>query len=193
MNVLVIPESFQNDQFILKPLFKRLFTAIGRGNVRVRVCQDPLLGGVGEALKIARIREVVKQHRGMTDLFILCVDRDGVAGRRAKLDRIEAKFGNGHSFLAENAWEEIETWTLAGLRLPRNWNWAEVRTEVHVKERFFEVLVRERGVVDGPGGGRKALGEEAANNVRRIRNIRQKCPEDFDALARRIEAATRAA
>ena len=190
MNVLVIPESFQNDQFILKPLFKRLFTAIGRRNARVRVCQDPLLGGVGEALKIARIREVVKQHSGMTDLFILCVDRDGVVARRGRLDRIEAKFGNDRTFLAENAWEEIETWTLAGLRLPRNWNWANVRAEVHVKERYFDVLARERGVADGPGGGRKALGEEAASNVRRIRAIRQKCPEDFDALARRIEAAT---
>ena len=189
MNVLVIPESFQNDQFILKPLFKRLFTAIGRRNARVRVCQDPLLGGVGEALKIARIREVVKQHSGMTDLFILCVDRDGVVARRGRLDRIEAKFGNGRTFLAENAWEEIETWALAGLNLPRNWNWADVRAEVRVKERYFEVLARDRGFADGPGGGRKALGEEAAGNVRRIRAIRQKCPEDFDALARRIEAA----
>ena len=74
------------------------------------------------------------------------------------------------------------------LRLPRNWNWADVRAEVHVKERYFDVLARERGVADGPGGGRRALGEEATSNARRIRNIRQKCPEDFDALARQIEA-----
>ena len=188
MNVLIIPEDFRNDQFLLEPLFKRLFVNLGRRNVRVQICRDPLLGGVGEALKIARIREVVKQHSGMTDLFILCVDRDGVVGRRVRLDWIEAKFGNGCTFLAENAWEEIETWTLAGLRLPRDWNWVDVRAEVHVKERYFNVLARDRGVADGPGGGRKALGEEAAGNVRRIRTIRQKCPEDFDALARRIEA-----
>ena len=185
MNVLVIPEDFRKDQYLLGPLFKRLFTAIGRPSTKVQVCRDPLLGGVGDALKIARIREVVRQHRGMTDLFILCVDRDGNRGRRDRLDRIEAKFGNGYSFLAENAWEEIETWTLAGLRLPRNWNWADVRAEVHVKETYFEPLARERGVADGPGGGRKALGEQAA---RRIGAIRQKCPEDFDSLARRIEA-----
>ena len=36
-----------------------------------------------------------------------------------------------------------------------------------------------------PGGGRRPLGEEAA---RRIDAIRRKCPEDFDALARRLEA-----
>ncbi|MDD9992990.1 MAG: hypothetical protein OXP75_14430 [Rhodospirillales bacterium] len=189
MNVLIIPEDFRKDQYLLEPLFKRLFHAIGRGSAKVRVCRDPLLGGVGEALKIARIREVVRQHRGMTDLFILCVDRDGVQGRRGRLNQIEAKFGNGCAFLAENAWEEIETWTLAGLRLPRNWNWADVRAEVHVKERYFNVLAEERGLADGPGSGRKALGEEAASNVRRIRAIRQKCPEDFDNLAQRIEAA----
>ena len=188
MNVLVIPEDFRKDQYLLKPLFKRFFTAIGKGSAKVQVCRDPLLGGVGEALKIARIREVVKQHRGMTDLFILCVDRDGLQSRRTRLNQIEAKFGNSCAFLAENAWEEIETWTLAGLRLPGNWNWADVRAEVHVKERYFDVLAEERGVADGPGGGRKALGEEAANSVRRIRAIRQRCPDDFDALAQRIEA-----
>ena len=191
MNVLVIPEDFRKDQYLLEPLFKRLFVSLGKKSVRVRVCRDPLLGGIGEALKFARIQEVIRQHSGMTDLFILCVDRDGVQGRRSRLDRIEAKFGNDRAFLAENAWEEIETWTLAGLKLPRDWNWVDVRAEVHVKERYFDVLARDRGVADGPGGGRKVLGEKAAGNVRRIRTIRQKCPEDFDALARRIEAATR--
>ena len=185
MNVLLIPEDFRKDQYLLEPLFKRLFLEIGKGKAKVRVCRDPLLGGVEEALKFSRIREVIRQHSGMTDLFILCVDRDGKQGRRTRLNQIEARFGSSHSLLAENAWEEIETWTLAGLRLLRNWNWADVRAEVHVKERYFEALARERGVADGPGGGRKALGEEAA---RRIPAIRQKCPEDFDALARRIEA-----
>ena len=187
MNVLVIPEDFRNDQYLLKPLFTRLFARIGRWRVRVKVCRDPLLGGVDEALKFERLQEVVDQHGGMTDIFILCVDRDGNQGRRARLDRIEAEFGNDRTFLAENAWEEVETWVLAGLELPGDWRWADVRGEVHVKERFFDVLAEERGVADGPGGGRKALGDEAARN---IPAIRQKCPEDFDALARRLEATT---
>ena len=120
----------------------------------------------------------------MTDVFILCVDRDGVMGRRQRLNQIEDLFGIRRTFLAENAWEEIETWALAGLDLPKEWNWADVRAEIHVKERYFDVLAEQRGVADGPGGGRKALGEEAA---RRIPGIRQKCAEDFDSLARRIE------
>ena len=186
MRVLVIPEDFRNDQYLLKPLFERLFRSIGKARARVRVCQDPLLGGVDEALKSERIREIVDQHAGMTDIFILCIDRDGNRGRRTRLDQIEAEFGNSRTFLAENAWEEIETWALAGLDLPKAWRWAEVRAEVHVKERYFDVLADERGVADGPDRGRKALGDEAARN---IPAIRRKCPEDFDALARRLEAA----
>jgi len=186
MNILIIPEDFRKDQYILKPLFTRLFRSIGKPRVRVEICRDPLLGGVGEALKSERIEEVVRKHEGMTDIFILCVDRDGNEGRRQRLDQIEGEFGATRVFLAENAWEEIETWVLAGLDLPADWNWRTVRSEVHVKEIYFESLATQRDLSDAPGGGRKPLGEEAS---RRIDAIRQKCPEDFDALARRLEAA----
>ena len=50
---------------------------------------------------------------------------------------------------------------------------------------YFHILARERGVADGLGGGREVLGEEAA---RHISAIRSKCPEDFDALAKRLTA-----
>ena len=185
MRVLVVPEDFRHDQYILKPLFIRLFAHLGRPKARVRVCQDPLLGGVHEALKSERIQEVVDQHEGMTDIFILCVDRDGEDGRQQRLQQIELEFGPSRIFLCENAWQEIETWALAGLDLPNGWNWARIRAEIHVKENYFEPLAKDRGITDGPGGGRKALGEEAA---RRIPAIRSKCPEDFDRLAHRLGA-----
>ena len=187
MNVLIIPEDFRNDQYILNPLFSRLFRDLGAAAARVRVCQNPLLGGVSEALKSERLREIADMYGGMVDVFILCVDRDGVVGRRQRLDEVEAEFGGARAFafFAENAWEELETWLLAGLVLPSNWRWADVRAEVDVKERFYERLASERGVSDGPGYGRKELGEEAARN---LNAIRQKCPEDFDELARRIES-----
>lgn len=186
MKVLVIPEDFRNDQYILKPLFDRLFAEMGLQRAKVTVCRNPLLGGVGEALKSERIQEIVDRYKAMTDLFILCVDRDGSRGRRQRLDQIEGEFGNGITFLAENAWEEIETWLLAGLDLPRDWRWAEVRKEVDVKERYFDELARQLGVADGPGRGRKALAAKAA---RKMPVIRQKCREDFDALANRLPAA----
>ena len=183
MKVLVIPEDFRNDQYILKPLLKGLFEDVGKGNARIEICMNPLLGGVVEALKSARIREIVEEYP-LVDIFILCVDRDGDAGRRQRLDQIEKEFGNGRIFLAENAWEEIETWALAGLDLPAEWRWREVRAEVDVKETYFDVLARERSFADEPGRGRRTLGKKAA---RRIDAIRRKCPEDFGELARRIE------
>lgn len=185
MNILIIPEDFRKDQYILKPLFERLFVSFGKRRAKVRVCQDPLLGGVAEALKPERISEIVARYEGMTQIFVLCVDRDGSEGRRRRLDRLEKGFGDGRVFVAENAWEELETWVLAGIDLPKDWRWADVRAEIHVKERYFDVLARDRGVADGPGGGRKALGEEAAH---RISRIRRKCVEDFDRLSRRLEA-----
>lgn len=183
MKVLLIPEDFTYDQHILLPLFSRLFRDIRKRNAKIRVCRDPNLGGVEEALKIERLREIVNSYP-MMDLFILCVDRDGKEGRRTRLDQIQIEFGA--NFLAENAWEEIETWVLAGLHLPKKWKWGVVRAEVRVKETYFEPLARERGVSDSPDGGRGVLAREA---VRSIAAIRKKCPDDFGALARRIEAA----
>ena len=91
--------------------------------------------------------------------------------------------GAATEFLAANAWEEIETWVLAGVDLPNEWTWTNVRAEIHVKEVYFEPLAAQRGLSDSPGGGRKPLAEEAA---RRIGAIRQKCPEDFNHLAKRL-------
>ena len=190
MKVLVIPEDFRKDQYLLRPLFSRLFRTIGRRHVQMEICRAPLLGGVDEALKSGRIADVMHRHGGMADLVVLCVDRDGRLGRQVRLREMEREFGAARRvFLAENAWEELETWVLAGLTLPSGWRWADVRAEVQVKERYFDPLVRQRGISDTPGEGRRLLGIEAA---RRIGAIRQKCPEDFDSLARRLEAAVRA-
>lgn len=187
MRVLVIPEDFRKDQYLLKPLFSRLFQTIGKGRVQVEICRAPLLGGVDEALKSNRIAEVMSRHGGMAHIVVLCVDRDGNLGRHLRLRQMERQFATSRRpFLAENAWEELETWVLAGLTLPHGWRWADVRAEVQVKERYFDPVVRLRGVSDTPGNGRQLLGLEAA---RRIGAIRQKCREDFDSLARRLEVA----
>lgn len=184
MKILIIPEDFRKDQFILKPIFDRLFQMLNWPNARVRVCVAPLLQGVSEALKHERIQEIIERYP-MVDQFILCVDRDGVAGRQMQLNRLESAFSASTRFLAVNAWEELETWVLAGLDLPSAWSWSAVRNEISVKERYFEPLARQKGVADGPGGGRKALAEQASH---KIAAIRQKCVEDFDDLAVRLIA-----
>ena len=186
MTVLIVPEDFRKDQFILKPLLSRLLASLGKPHATVRVCQSPLLGGVGEALKSSRVAEIVERYGGRVQVILLCIDRDGDTGRRQRLDQLQEEFGE--RFLGTAAWEEIETWALAGLELPADWKWADVRADVHVKERYFDELAKQRGIDGGPDGGRSVLGEEAA---RRIAAIRQKCPDDFDALARRLEAIVR--
>ena len=185
MNVLIVPEDFVKDQYILKPIFERLFGSLRVPNANITVCQDPRFRGVDQATDTQSISEVVDRYRGMIRVLILCVDRDCEEGRRESLDRLEEKFGDGLVFLAENAWQELETWVLAGLNLPSDWRWADVRAEREVKEVYFDVLARDRNVVDRLSGGRDLLAREAA---RRIGTIRQKCPE-FDDLARRLESA----
>ena len=196
MTVLIVPENFSQDQFILKPIFSRLLASMGKPRAKVLVCRDPLLGGVDEALKVERIAGIVDRYGGRARTIILCVDRDGKPGRRLRLDNMEreidlrfrTRFGGGLHFLATDAWEEIEAWVLAGLDLPRDRRWTVVRAEVHVKERYFDRLVELRGLKREHGGGRGQLARMAA---RRIAAIRRKCPEDFDALARRLEAIVR--
>ncbi|MXZ22097.1 MAG: hypothetical protein F4Y84_16090 [Caldilineaceae bacterium SB0665_bin_25] len=183
MRVLIIPEDFEKDQHLLKPIFERLFQAIGKPRARVRVCQNPRLRGIDQALNAERMLEIVERYRGMTDIFILCVDRDGEVGRRQRLDQLELLCSAATEFLAASAWEEIETWVLAGLNLPNEWRWSDVRAEIQVKEMYFEPLADQRGLSDSPGGGRRPLAAEAA---RRLDTIRQKCPEDFDHLAQRL-------
>jgi hypothetical protein len=187
MNVLIIPEDFRNDQFILQPLMKAMMANVGAPQAQIRVCQDPLLGGISEALKLANLAAIVQRYRGMVDLFILCVDRDGNERRRARLDELERQIrvtlGADRAFLAEHAWQEIEVWVLAGHDIPTEWVWADVRQEPNPKERYFEPFARSRKVSDGPGGGRKALAETAAHRFERICQL---CREDLAALRDRV-------
>lgn len=185
MRLLIIPEDFRNDQYILLPLFQRLLSDLNKPRAKIEICKDPLLGGYVEALKTARLEEIVERYQGMVDVFVLCVDRDANANRKNRLDEIERHFEGRVVFFAENAWQELEAWVLAGLQLPANWVWADIRAHRDVKEAYFAPYAKARGVSDGPGGGRKALAKEASASVGAIR---LKCREDFDCLARRIEA-----
>ncbi len=98
MTVLVIPEDFRKDQYILKPIFSRLLREVGKPRARIRICQDPLLGGVGEATKSERIQEIIQRYRAMVRIFVLCIDRDGDPGRRKRLNQLEQEFGNDRVF-----------------------------------------------------------------------------------------------
>lgn len=186
MNVLVIPEDFRKDQYMLKPIVAAMLDWIGV-TARVEVCQDPLLGGVTETLKWERIREIIEQYSWKVKLFLLCVDRDGDANRRTALDNLEQKASYvlpaDRRFFAENAWQEIEVWVLAGHDLPNEWSWEAIRAERDVKEAYYQPFAKSQGVFNSPGEGRRKLAEEAE---RRYRRVRQLCPEDVEALEERI-------
>ncbi|NEQ73407.1 MAG: hypothetical protein F6K23_10195 [Okeania sp. SIO2C9] len=190
MNVLVIPEDFRKDQYMLKPIITAMIKAVKKrsGSIKVRICQNPLLGGISEALKWENIETIINQYP-MVDLFLLCVDRDGKEGHKVALDKIEKQateiLGDRQLFLAENAWQEIEVWVLAGLKdLPREYNWQEIRQEINPKEIYFLPLLQQKKLLDSVGEGRKELAKEAAQQYDRIRQL---CSEDIGNLESRIK------
>jgi hypothetical protein len=179
MNVLVIPEDFRNDQYVLQPVIRALFQHLGRPNAKIKVCTDPLMGGLSQALNRQRLQEILERY-GMIDLFLLCVDRDGQVGRAAELEQREI-WMQPHlnpvrqQFLGTSAWQEIEVWALAGFSdFPQNWSWPEIRQEPNPKEVYFEKYAAQRGKSLELGAGRKSLGAEAARKYDRIRQL---CPE----------------
>ncbi len=188
MKVLLIAEDFRKDRYILEPVLKKLIAAAGL-NAKVTVCIDPFLGGTGEALKWDRISEIIEMYP-MVDLFVLVIDRDGKDGRRASLDHLETKArarlaSDSRWFVAENAWQEVEVWALAGIdkKWIKEWEWNAIRNEVDPKEVYFEKVAQQRGLLNEPGQGRTTLGREAAQNYPRIRTL---CPEDVAKLEQRI-------
>jgi hypothetical protein len=187
MRVLLIPEDFRNDQYMLTPIFKQLYATLGWARANVRTCSDPLLGGVEEALKHERLSEVFERYDGMIDHYILCVDRDGNQNRGQRLADLEARCAvNGRKFFTVAAIEEIEVWVLAGCDLPSDWRWQEIRAESHPKERYFQVLAKQESLTSAPGQGRKALGERAAKNIGRIVQL---CGEELTPLMEKIRKA----
>ena len=190
MNVLIIPEDFRKDQYIVAPIIRKMFAEIGKPNANVRVCLDPLMGGISEATKWERIQEVIDMYP-MVQVFLLIVDRDGIETRRLTLDRLEKNAAEhlgttGRRLIAENAWQEIEVWAIAGQTLPKDWKWAEIRQHRDPKETYFEPLAIARKLTNEPGEGRTTLGREAAANYARVRTL---CQEDVQRLEDRLKAA----
>jgi len=176
VNVLVVPEDFRKDQFILKPIVRALLAEVGCAKAKVEVCKDPLIGGITEALKWQVIEPILARYRWYVDLFLLCVDRDCSEGRVGALrgleEKAQAMLGTGRFFLAENAWQELEVWILAGHdKLPKDWKWNEICAERDPKERYYLPFAKLSGCMDHPAEGRGTLANEAARTYKRIRKL----------------------
>ena len=186
-NVLVIPEDFTKDEHILKPVVEHILEDCGR-KAQVQVCRDPNFQGVQAALSLDGLREVIARYP-MVHLFVLFVDRDGKPGRKMRTDEIERAFSaelepQARRFLAEVAWQEVEVFILAGVTLPSDWKWNEIRSDANVKDTFFKKLVALKGTAKYPHEGRKKLMAESIGNWRRIKS---RCPEDIVALIKRTQ------
>jgi len=192
MNVLIIPEDPRYDRHILKPIVRAMMDRLGKPNATIEFPKGTL-GGTGSALDWESIESIIDQNEYLIDLFLLCVDRDGEAGRRDALNHLEKRarekltsdgFGK-ICFLAVAAHQEIEVWALGGLDdlpTPTDYQWDDVRQTPDSKERYFVPHAEKRGVSERAFGGRKTLGEESASNYDALR---QKCPE-LEALEQRI-------
>lgn len=189
MRVLIVTEDHTRDRYLLEPIVQAMFAEIGKPHAVIRTCTKPRLRGISQALDRDRIGDILRQYRGMVDLFLLCVDRDGIESRRHTLDQLEAfaatELPAKCTLIGENAWQEIEVWALAGLDLPKEWNWQDVRGERDPKERYFQPIAASRRLLDEPGAGRRTLGQEAA---RRYGRIRQLCPEDVQKFEQHVRA-----
>lgn len=191
LNVLILAEDITHDQHIVRPIIGGILAALGETRANVLPCLDPRFQGFSQATDPEALHQVYADYRGMVDCFVLCVDRDGQEGREDVLaKREEEAREKGTVLFSIAAYQEIETWALAGCSdfRPADFSyasWSEVRTDPDVKERGFEPFARRRNVITGVGGGRKTLGLEAGRAY--ATRVRRKCNE-LAALEARLRA-----
>lgn len=182
LNVLIIAEDYRNDQYILKPIVGSMLESVGKPHANVRVCRDPMIGGVEDALDPDTIEDVISTNP-LFDLYLLLVDRDADPNRHERLEEAEdtadAHTRPTQAFLGGQAHQEVEVWLLAGQNdLPNEWNWSAVRADPQPKERYYEPYVEQKTLTNSPGGGRKPLGQTAGVNY--AARVRPLCDEVQD-------------
>lgn len=186
--VLVIPEDFTKDEHVLKPVVEKILAEVGKPKASVEVCRNPNFGGIGEALKLDRLRKDVIDRYPMVDLFVLLVDRDGDAGRENSVANLETQLTaelahREGKFLAALAWQEVEVLVLAGHELPGDWTWSQIRADADVKNHAFQDLVTAKNTRQLPHEGRKKLMAEGIKNWNRMTS---RCPEDIGRLMQKL-------
>lgn len=182
-NVIVIPEDC-SDMDMLKPIISAMITNLGSPRAKIQVYKPAVFKGISQVLQLKNINKIVDRYETEADLILLCVDRDADPDTEAKLANLEEKINkkldnnqNLKIFLAENAYQEIEVWLLAGLKEfldTTNFAWQAIRDERDPKDKYFIPFSKEKGYFDYPNDGRQELAKEAARNYQRICKM---CPE----------------
>ena len=170
-NVLVIPEDPTWNGYILKPLTKALLDDAGKPNARVKLLENPRVGGYDQAL--SAIRGELPDRYGFFDLWLFLPDAD-LASADA-MDNLEADLQSRDiSLLCCPAQPEIEIYACAAFPDELPGTWREARTHPRLKEEVFAPLLRRHGDPRQAGGGRGMMIERSLQNLQRLFRL---CPE----------------
>jgi hypothetical protein len=180
--VLIVPEDPTYNGSILNPLVRRMLETCGKPNAKVVVLANPKASGYEHAKSL--LPEIAERYAHF-DILLFLVDADG-HNRDAAFAQLEANARQaGVRLLCCAAVQEIEAWLLAGHLDKLETNWAEIRNEVSVKERFFMPFLQRYGDSRRASGGRDLLMIEALANYGAIL---QRCPELNDLRERLCQA-----
>jgi hypothetical protein len=117
----------------------------------------------------------------MIDLFLVLVDRDGVATREQVAEAREAEHAG--RLLVCLAIEEIEVWMLALHRPALGQRWPDVRAERDPKERYAEPFLEQRAPKGSKGRGRAWAMRELGQGYRGVLDVCEELKELRDRIA----------
>jgi hypothetical protein len=179
-DVLIVPEDFTYNGYILGPLVKRMLSECGRPNAVVSPPKGSQPKGYEHAKALLRTR-YFDLYRHM-NLLLFLPDADG-KDRNAELRSLEEEADRqGVRLLCCAAKEAVEVWLLAGHRERLRQPWQAIRSDTSVKENVFQPFLQEYGDPKAPGGGRDVLMSQALNGYGALLQL---CPELAE-LERRI-------
>jgi hypothetical protein len=179
-DVLIVPEDFTYNGYILGPLVKRMLSECGRPNAIVIPPKGPQPRGYEHAKALLRTR-YLDLYRHM-NLLLFLPDADGKE-RSAEFRSLEDEADRqGVRLLCCAAKEEVEVWLLAGHRERLRQPWQAIRSDTSVKENVFQPFLHEHGNPKAAGGGRDVLMEQTLTGYRALLQL---CPELAE-LERRI-------
>lgn len=180
-DVLIVPEDFTYNGYILGPLVKRMLSECGRPNAIVSPPKGPQPRGYEHAKALLRTR-YFDLYRHM-NLLLFLPDADG-KDRSAEFRSLEEEADRqGARLVCCAAKEEVEVWLLAGHRERLGQQpWQTIRSDTSVKENVFQPFLQEYGDPRAPGDGRDILMEQTLNGYGALLQL---CPELAE-LERRI-------
>lgn len=185
-NVLVIPEDPTWNGYILKPLTKALLDDTEKPNAKVKLLENPHVGGYDQAL--SAIRGELPNLYGFFDLWLFIPDADRASADA--MENLETDLqSRGIPLLCCRAQPEIEIYACVAFRDDLPCTWEEARAHPRMKEEIFHPLLQTHGDRRQAGGGRELMIKRSLENLQRLFQL---CPETRrlrDRIAEHVAAA----